>query len=161
GRAVEQQVDKVVGGEEDRIERLEHRPDDRQPDDDGQRAQVARADPVPEGPHRTAEALFMPHPFVAAIEQRRAHRPVIRRVAHGRASPDFPLCALRLLARRDTELLSAPVMALTSSWFEASGEKMPLFLPSRNTTIRSATASTSSILWLIMMTPRPRSRTRS
>ena len=52
-------------------------------------------------------------------------------------------------------------MALTSSWFEASGKKMPLLRPSRSTTMRSATARTSSMLWLIMITPRPRSRTRS
>ena len=39
--------------------------------------------------------------------------------------------------------------------------KMPLLRPSRSTTIRSATARTSSMLWLIMITPRPRSRSRS
>ena len=36
--------------------------------------------------------------------------------------------------------------------------KTPLLRPSRSTTMRSATARTSSMLWLIMMTPRPRSR---
>ena len=39
--------------------------------------------------------------------------------------------------------------------------KTPLLRPRRRTTMRSATARTSSMLWLIMMTPRPRSRTRS
>ena len=39
--------------------------------------------------------------------------------------------------------------------------RSPLLRPSRSTTMRSATARTSSMLWLIMMTPSPRSRTRS
>ena len=68
---------------------------------------------------------------------------------------------VRGCARRETALSTAPVIAPTSSSFEASGVKTPLLRPSRSTTIRSATARTSSMLWLIMMTPRPRSRSRS
>ena len=39
--------------------------------------------------------------------------------------------------------------------------KTPLLRPRRRTTMRSATARTSSMLWEIRMTPSPRSRTRS
>ena len=39
--------------------------------------------------------------------------------------------------------------------------KTPLLRPSRSTTTRSATAMTSAMLWLMRITPRPRSRSRS
>ncbi len=53
-------------------------------------------------------------------------------------------------------------MAATSSAVVASSTlNSAAFLPSRSTTMRSATAWTSAMLWLIRMTPRPCSRSRS
>src|SRR5699024_9791236 len=92
---------------------------------------------------RAADAFGMLDADVGAVEQRTGCLG-FRSVGHGLASSWA--CAWRRLARRETELLAAPVIALTSSWLEASGRKMPLFLPSLSTTMRSATARTSSML---------------
>ena len=46
-------------------------------------------------------------------------------------------------------------MAAIRSWWVSSGVKMPLLRPSRSTTMRSATARTSSMLWEMTMTARP------
>ena len=61
-----------------------------------------------------------------------------------------------------TALSVAPVMAeMISSVVTSPTRNSPLLRPSRSTTTRSATAFTSSMLWLIRMTPWPRSRSRS
>ncbi|HMJ32846.1 MAG TPA: hypothetical protein VK501_02925, partial [Baekduia sp.] len=48
GRDLQRQVDDVGGAEEPALLRLEDRPHDRQQDEDAQRAEIARADPVHE-----------------------------------------------------------------------------------------------------------------
>ena len=121
GRAIEQQVDEVVRRQEDRVEALEHGPDDRRgPTTTGSE---------PRSPERTrsTKARIAP-PTPAACLTRSSLRSssgagALRwSRAHGCAS-----CAGAALApavrpaRRDTALSVAPVIALTSSWFEASG----------------------------------------
>ena len=65
-------------------------------------------------------------------------------------------------ARCGTTLSDAPVMAATScSVVASSTRKSAALRPSRSTTIRSATAWTSAMLWLIRITPSPVSRSRS
>ena len=132
-------------------------------DDDRQRAEVARPHPVEEGADRAADAL---RHGVTRSSLRSSSGAICACCSALMVIAVPPMLGLvrsawRRLARRETALSVAPVMALTSSWLEASGVKMPLLRPSRSTTMRSATARTSSMLWLIMMTPRPRSRTRS
>ena len=61
-----------------------------------------------------------------------------------------------------TTLSVAPVMAAMISSVDTSPtSKTPLLRPRRSTATRSATACTSAMLWLIMITPCPRSRSRS
>ncbi len=115
GGAVEQQVDEVVGRQEHGVQRLEHGPDHGEADDHRQRAEVARAHAVEEGPDGAAEPLVVADAGVGAVEGGRARLQVD---AHARASP---VVVPRRTARRETELSAAPVMALTSSWFDVSG----------------------------------------
>ena len=55
----------------------------------------------------------------------------------------------------------APVIAATMSSIDtSSGRRRATRLPSRSTSIRSATSNTSGMLWLISTTDSPCSRTR-
>ena len=72
GRAVEEQVDEVVARQEHWVEAGEHSPDEDEPYDDGQRAEVARPHAVEERGKRAADALGVRDAGVAAVEQRRA-----------------------------------------------------------------------------------------
>ena len=55
----------------------------------------------------------------------------------------------------------APVIAATMSSIDtSSGRRRATRLPSRSTSIRSATSNTSGMLWLMRTTDRPCSRTR-
>ena len=65
-------------------------------------------------------------------------------------------------ARRVTALSVAPVMAeMISSCEVVLTSKTPLLRPRRSTATLSATALTSAMLWLMRITARPRSRSRS
>jgi hypothetical protein len=70
GRGIEEQVDEIIARQEDRVEALENRPDDRQPDNDRQGSEFARTDPIEESADRAADAGFVRDTFVRAIEQR-------------------------------------------------------------------------------------------
>ena len=118
--AVEQQVDEIVARQEDRVEALEHRPDDGQPDNHRERTEVARADTVKKAADRAADAGVVPDPGIGAVEERRG-RFGVDVAGHARSSVVSSRSAWRRPERRETALSAAPVMALTSSWFDVSG----------------------------------------
>ena len=142
GRGFKQEVDEVDAGDEQGVEAGEHRPDDGEADHDGDRPQVPRSHAIEKRLRRSANPDGVVDARVGAVHRGRGAGGGSFGVTHGVA----PSAALRRWTRRDTELLAAPVIAPTSSALVASGAKTPLLRPSRSTTMRSATARTSSIL---------------
>ena len=144
---------------------LEDRADHQQADDHRQSADVTGAHAPQEGLQPPRRPSLWLQPLVSLVESHgggwRAH------VGSSLSWPDnTPDClstmSWRRSLRRVTTLSVAPVMAATTSEDDTVwASNSPLLRPSRRTTTRSATARTSSMLWLIMMTPSPRSRSRS
>ena len=153
-RAVEEQVHEVVRCDRKtglRLVKTVQMIDEA--DDDRQRAQVAGADAVDEGADRAADARRAWRDAArrcgrAAVPVGRAHAPFLRRPASRPAARGGPA--------RDGVVGGAGDRGDQLVRSRRPGVKMPLLRPSRSTTMRSATARTSSMLWLIMMTPRPR-----
>src|SRR5690606_29225936 len=137
-RALHRQIDEVPAREEHRVEHLEHRPDQREADDDRQRTQVAAAHPRPDPRRGAADAL--------AVEIVEAHEPPPGR-RRSREASGMTVPSVRGsgsaggAARRATELSTAPVIAaISTSLVTSAALYSPLLRPSRSTTIRSATA---------------------
>ena len=139
---LKREVREVDRGEEPVVGDLEDRPDDRDAQEDADRAELSAREPAQHDAGSDA---------LARSRLRRRER--LR-----------PRCSKRSLLGRALSLSpnSAPVIAATiSSWLESPISKVPATRPSRSTVTRSATWKTSARLWEMTITPRPRSLRRS
>src|SRR5690606_38105801 len=177
--ALHREVHEVGAREEDRIQDLEDAPDDHEADEDRQGSELARAHARGEQGRRLAEAPRTEQRRVAVDQVDGAGARCVRAgVGHRRppsgrrrgilisrpapgSSSGTGAGAGSATARACAESSIAPVMAaMRVSLVISDAWNMPFVRPRRSTTIRSATAITSAMLWLMRITPWPRPRSR-
>ncbi|MGY2934897.1 hypothetical protein ACVWZ6_004499 [Bradyrhizobium sp. GM6.1] len=86
-RAIEKQIDQIVRREKNRVESLERRADDDEPDDHRQRSEITRPHTVHKGADHVSKRVRVLDSFVTAVEQPR-RRNLLRVFGHRPSSGD-------------------------------------------------------------------------